>query len=286
MSTLTVSLVIYKTPPEELEQLFASLQTSQAVTAWVVVDNAATESTAETALLRQAVLGAGGRYVAASGNLGFGGGHNLGLTSLADCASTYHLLVNPDIRFGPHLLPELIAVLDARPTVGWVMPRIVYPDGRPQYLCKLLPSPLHFVLRRFLPGRWQGLVRKYLDSYELRGLEQVENTVVPFLSGCFVMARRSVLEAVGGFDDRYFLYMEDVDLCRRMAARSELLYYPSMSVTHGYHRGSHRNWWLTWVHIRSSITYFNKWGWILDAGRKRANQRAIDKLREVERSTS
>lgn len=137
-------------------------------------------------------------------------------------------------------------------------------------------------MRRFLPGWLQSLLRGYMDRYELRGLENSESSVVPFLSGCFVMTRRAVLQAVGGFNESYFLYMEDVDLCRRMAVHSELLYWPQISVTHGFRRESHRSLKLMLTHLRSSIHYFNQWGWIFDYERRRANRAALAQLHSVQ----
>jgi GT2 family glycosyltransferase len=201
---------------------------------------------------------------------------------MEDVSSEYHLMVNPDILFDRTVLPELVRVLDARPQVGWVMPKVLYPDGLQQYLCKLLPTPLDFAVRRFLPGRLQTLMRGYMDRYELRGLENFESSVVPFLSGCFVMTRRAVLQAAGGFDERYFLYMEDVDLCRRMAVHCELLYWPQVYITHGFRRGSHRSLKLMLTHLRSAIHYFNQWGWIFDCGRRRANRAALAQLHSVQ----
>ncbi len=275
---VSVSLVVYRTSSEELTELFTTLSSSPEVRAWIVVDNAASEDAAGAAALRQHVKIFGGRYVAAPRNLGFGAGHNLALQHLADAFAEHHLMVNPDVTFEKDVLPALADLMDSRPTVGWTMPRVLYPDGKPQHLCKLLPTPMDFFARRFVPARFRPLFQSRLDRYEMRGMEEVEMTGVPFLSGCFVMARRSVLEAVGGFDDRYFLYLEDVDLCRRMAAKSDLLYWPHVAITHGYHRGSHRSRKLMWIFIRSAIAYFNKWGWFFDRERDRANASALAKL--------
>jgi len=282
MPRISVSLVSYKDSIDELEALFTSLHENKLVSVWVVVDNAAAEYPSLGEKLRMRVEQFGGRYITAPGNIGFGAAHNLALHSIEDVSSEYHLMVNPDILFDRTVLPELVRVLDARPQVGWVMPKVLYPDGSQQYLCKLLPTPLDFVVRRFLPARLQMLLQGYMDCYELRGMENSESSVVPFLSGCFVMTRRGMLQAVGGFDERYFLYMEDVDLCRRMAIHCELLYWPEISVTHGFRRGSHRSLRLMLTHLHSSFLYFNRWGWIFDRERRRANRAALAQLYSVQ----
>jgi len=182
------------------------------------------------------------------------------------------LILNPDIAFDANALGSLVAVMDSRPDVGLVMPKILYPDGSNQYLCKLLPAPIDLLLRRFLPGRWKHLAEKRTASYELRNLDYDAPAYVPTLSGCFMFVRRSVLNAVGGFDERFFLYMEDVDLCRRMLDVSRLLYWPGVAVEHVHQMGSYRNRKLLLLHIRSAIRYFNKWGWLRDSARTQINR--------------
>jgi hypothetical protein len=172
-------------------------------------------------------------------------------------------------------------VMDARRTVGLIMPKVIYPDGATQHLCKLLPTPLDVVLRRFAPGALQRLTRERMERYELRAMDTDQPAEVPFLSGCFMFTRRSVLNLLGGFDERYFLYMEDIDLCRRFSAVSRLLYWPSVSVTHEHQRGSHKSMKLMFRHVRAAIVYFNKWGWLFDPIRKQTNRDAIARLASI-----
>lgn len=83
--------------------------------------------------------------------------------------------------------------------------------------------------------------------------------------------RASVLQEVGGFDERFFMYMEDVDLCRRIGARHMTVFNPTVVVTHGYAKASYQNLKLLGYHVQSALRYFGKWGWLLDAQRKRLN---------------
>ncbi len=279
MLPLSVSLVLYKTDPAELAELFATLASSDLME-WIAVDNGANEDKNLSARLHDAVNEAGGRYLASDCNLGFGAGHNLALASQNGSFPEFHLMLNPDILLQREVLSQLLQKMQICPDVGLLMPKVVYADGTFQPVCKLLPTPADFALRRFAPAFLKNLLRKKLARYELEGIENVECDKVPFLSGCFLFARRSVLERVGGFDERFFLYLEDVDLCRRMAEHSKLLYWPEVSVVHLCYRGAYRSTKLMLLFLRSAIAYFQKWGWLFDKRRRRANQEALDCLSE------
>jgi GT2 family glycosyltransferase len=212
-------------------------------------------------------------YVYAGENLGFGKAHNRAI-AMVGRTSDAHLLLNPDISFNAHVLPELGQFLGANHYVGAVMPRITYPDGSLQRLCKLLPTPVDLILRRFVPSK--RIKAKINERYELHGLTQDRPSCVPSLSGCFLLIRTELLSRVGGFDERFFMYMEDVDLVRRIGDIAETLYLPSVQVVHAYAKGSYLNRRLLGYHMRSAIEYFNKWGWFFDPTRKIRNRNALD----------
>jgi len=165
--------------------------------------------------------------------------------------------------------------MSANSEVGLVMPKVLFLDGSEQRLCKLLPSPSDLVLRRFLGTLGSRLFKSRLDRYELRQHELHETCQVPSLSGCFMFIRNSILDSVGLFDERYFMYMEDVDLCRRIGLRSKTVFYPHVSITHGYAKGSYSSYRLLKHHIRSAVLYFAKWGWFRDQEGKLLNQRVV-----------
>lgn len=215
-------------------------------------------------------------------NLGFGKGNNIAMLKSIEDDVAYHLLVNPDIYFEPGVIKELVAFMDANPDVGLVMPKITYPDGSTQYLCKLLPTPFDLIGRRFFS--W-GLFKKYVDKrnklFELRGSCYEKQIDVPVLSGSFMMIRTSVLKEVGPFDERYFMYLEDFDLCRRIGEVSRTTYYPEVSVVHEYKKGSYFNRRLFKHHIVSALKYFNKWGWFFDKKRAVRNKQCLRDLESL-----
>ena len=212
------------------------------------------------------------RYEHMARNLGFGAAHNTCIRT-ACIDSDLHLLLNPDVQFGSEVVSALVDAFARNPRLVAVMPQIRYPDGSLQRLCKLLPTPADLLVRRFVPFRaWR---ERRNARYELHALPQDRESEVPTLSGCFLMMRSADLLAVDGFDERFFMYMEDVDLIRRLGMRGETRYVPFVHINHEYAKGSYRNRKLLGYHLRSAILYFNKWGWLLDAYRKRINDACL-----------
>jgi GT2 family glycosyltransferase len=262
---VSASIVLYNHSAQEVGPLFEGLARESALSDWVVVNNGGSQDACAVAESLGALCLSPGR------NLGYGAAHNLALRSLAAIAAPYHLILNPDIQLPSGALAEVGAVMDSMPQVGLLMPRVLYPNGSTQYLCKLLPTPLDLVLRRFAAGPVRWLFNKRMTRYDMRNNDYSRPLYVPCLSGCFMFARRSVLESVGNFDERFFLYMEDFDLCRRIGDVSRLLFWPGMTVTHLYAQGSYRDFSLLRLHMRAAIKYFNKWGWWRDPVRDARN---------------
>jgi GT2 family glycosyltransferase len=262
---LTASLVLYQNDPAEFGVAIASyLDGSDG--SLIVVDNS------PAPLSHPAFSDPRVEYIFAGANLGFGRAHNLALAHVAG-DSDAHLLLNPDVAFGPDVLPALVSFLALHPDAGAVMPSIRYRDGSIQRLCKLLPTPIDLLLRRFVPI---NAVRQHINRrYELHGLSQDKAISIPSLSGCFLLVRTEALVAIGGFDGRYFMYMEDVDLIRRIGDRWETMYEPHVSVTHGYAKESYSNPRLRRAHIRSALQYFLKWGFLFDRTRRARNRAAL-----------
>ena len=90
--------------------------------------------------------------------------------------------------------------------------------------------------------------------------------------------RTDILRKVGMFDERYFMYAEDLDLCRRIGEVSKTMFYPNVTVYHEYEKGSYKNKRLLKYHICSVIKYFNKWGWFFDKKRKEINKECLKQI--------
>ncbi len=208
-------------------------------------------------------------------NLGYGAGNNRALHASAGW-SRYFLILNTDLVFDGAQLDHMVAYLDAHADVVLAAPRVVYPDGRLQTLCRLLPTPADLLGRQFRPNA--ASTHRRNQRYEFRTWSYDHPAQFPFLSGCFMLVRRSALEAVNGFDERFFLYGEDVDLSRRLHARGRTMFVPAMTIVHDYRSRTSLKLHLIRLMITNLARYFTKWGWAIDRERDAINARTVAEL--------
>src|SRR6266850_671535 len=223
-------LVNYNAGPE-LERALRSIADEMAGQLWegVVVDNASTDDSVSAV----ARFGANVRLARNAENVGFARGVNQGL---AATTAPYVLIMNPDCRLMAGAIGILRAVLDANAECAIAGPRILNPDGSVQGSARGDPDMLTGLfgrtttLRRLVP--FLPVARRNIVVDEaIRGGD--ESVVVDWLSGACMLARRDALHAVQGFDERFFLYWEDADLCRRLRARGyHVRYVPGATAIH------------------------------------------------------
>lgn len=206
-------------------------------------------------------------------NPGFGASHNVAMRRAIECGSKYHFIVNPDIYFDGAVISSMVNYMRNDSSIGMMMPQILNDDGSVQHLPKLLPSPASIFLRKFKKPSFY--YKRFINKYELRfvGKDFIYNT--PILSGCFTLLNLNAIKEVGMYDDHYFMYFEDWDLSRRMHQKFKTIYFPKVSIYHGYESGANKNKKLFRIFINSAITYFNKWGWFFDSERNRVNKKAL-----------
>ena len=142
-------------------------------------------------------------------------------------------------------------------------------------MCKLLPGPFDLVLRRSKSKILKNIFKQRYENYELKNAGYNDIMDVPHLSGCFMFIRRNVLEEVGLFDERFFMYMEDVDLSRRIHKYFRTVYWPEVTVYHKCARDSYVSIDAFNYHVFSAFKYFNKWGWFFDRERKKVNKKTV-----------
>ena len=205
------------------------------------------------------------RYMFMGSNLGYGKAHNIALRDSAYHKTEMHLVLNSDIRVEAEDIDAMHDWMLTNPQVGQLMPKVLNPDGSQQYLAKRLPTPLDVFGRRFLP-KW--MMRSRNTRYELRDMDLSRPINAPYLSGCFMMLRTKAVVEAGLFDERYFMYPEDMDLTRTIHRNYLTLYYPAWTIVHEHAQASYKDKHMLRIHIQNMCRYFNKWGWCFDKERQ------------------
>jgi GT2 family glycosyltransferase len=268
---LSVSIVLYQTPIEQLKNCLSSLQHIAPAPALFLIDNSPNDC-----LRSASELHPGSTYIHLPNNPGYGAGHNAAIKQAQLADFDYHLVINADVSFENDVICPMIKYMDENQHVAHMMPKVLNLDGSVQRLCKLLPRPSDLFIRRFLP---QSIKTKNNAVFELHGSGYDRIMFVPYLSGCFMLLRHSALRHVGLFDERFFMYPEDIDLTRRLAVHYDTLFYPHASVYHEHGAASYKSGRMMWIHIINLVRYFNKWGWMKDSVRDDLNAKTLDLLK-------
>ena len=194
-------------------------------------------------------------------NVGFGAAHNLNLKNVQD---EYCLIYNPDVLASRETIEILLHHIENHKDIVMITPKIENTDGSQQYLIRSRLSLFDFFLRRQPFGFLRDKVFKQrMERFENRFLPTDRPSDIQIASGCFMFIRTAVFQKINGFDDCFFMYFEDYDLCNRLTKEGRIVYYPQVSVTHFWERGSHKSGNLFKIFVQSMIRYFNKWGWKL-----------------------
>lgn len=194
------------------------------------------------------------KYVDTKRNLGYGSGHNYIIPSLN---SRYHCIMNPDIVFIEDAFKAIISFMDSNSDIGMIIPNIVDEQGRRQLVYRKEPTIFDMFIRMFCQKLFIKRIREHTLQYE----DYSKPFQVPFGQGSFLVIRTDLLKKINGFDEHYFMYLEDADLCKRVNQVSKLMYFPNATIIHKWERGSHRDKTLFKYHIKSMKYYFDKWGY-------------------------
>jgi len=263
---LNISIVLYHPKWEqEIYPLLEELLRVKRLRKIYLIDNSEEKTNDE----RLTAKGVKVRYMFMGANLGYGKAHNVALRESAYEQTELHLAMNSDIRVKAEDIDAMHDWMLANPLVGQLMPKVVNPDGTQQYLAKRLPTPMDVFGRRFLP-KWMNERRN--KRYELRDLNLEKPVNAPYLSGCFMLLRTKAAVDAGLFDERFFMYPEDIDLTRRIHREWLTLYYPEWTIVHDHAQESYKNRHMLRVHMENLCRYFNKWGWWCDAERRQFNK--------------
>lgn len=231
------AVVVSHNSSPDLQGMLACAALRRAFTRLILVDNASTDDSAEMAER------AGLEVVRRLTNDGFGAAANAGIR-LTD--SSLVALLNPDILLDHDDVSSRLAQHFIDPRVGLAAPALLLPGGITQDSARVVPSPFDLVLRR-RGERFRGAIRPK------------EATAVPWVVGACIVLRRSAFDSVDGFDEKYLLYFEDVDLCIRLRNKGcKILFDPHVVVSH-HHRAASRKsilGWSTRQHIRSAVRFY------------------------------
>jgi GT2 family glycosyltransferase len=253
---ITSSIVLYHNDPMILKNTIESFLNTKLSIKLFLIDNSSDNN---LDMFHDTRI----EYYNTEKNSGFGAAHNIALSKAYQLNSNYHLILNPDVYFEPGTLENIFNFMELNPTIGHLMPKVLYPDNTFQYLCKTNPTFFDLFARGFLPTFLKNILESRMNKYEYRNHNLNEIIYdIPYLSGCFMFFRCHTLKQVGFFDERIFMYLEDADMTRRILQISQTVYFPNATIFHHYAGLTHKHWKYKWITIKSAFIYFNKWGWL------------------------
>lgn len=193
-------------------------------------------------------------------NPGYGVANNRVLNPSSD---DFLLVLNPDAELAVDALAVALDFLKRHPDVVAVAPRVVNEDGDREFLCKQRPGVFTFLLRGFAPNWLKARFEKRLAQFDMREetADGVLTANVPIASGCCLLMRGDAFRDMGGFDERYFLYFEDFDLCVRLGRQGRIVYLGTMNVIHHGGNAARKGLWHIYQFLRSGLRFFASTGW-------------------------
>jgi N-acetylglucosaminyl-diphospho-decaprenol L-rhamnosyltransferase len=246
---VTAVIVNYNSAPDIFECL-DSLRASEHPVELVVVDNASSDGSPEQLAALDDV-----HLVRSARNVGFGGGVNLGVRT-ADPEGAI-LLVNPDATLAPDAVANLVATLEAHPRAAAVGPLVLNPDGTVQPSKRRFPTWIQAALHSTVGVFWPG--NPGTRAYVCADAPEDRPSQVGWLSASILLLRADAFRDVGMFDQQFFFYVEDLDLCRRFAdAGWELWFEPRAEAVHVWGGSTRKPTKQLWQHHTNLFRYVRK----------------------------
>ena len=210
-----------------------------------VFDNGSIDNTKNTVLTADPDA----NFIENNANLGFGKANNLVIPHIN---SEYHAIINPDIRIENDVLSEICNYMDKHPDVVMATPKILFPDKSEQHLPKLKPKFIYLLARR------TPFFKKKAIEYTMEDRVITEPTEIDQCSGCFAVIRSDIFKKLNGFDERFFMYMEDADLTLRAKNYGKVIFLPQFHVVHEWERSSSKSLKYLMIHISSMFKFLWK----------------------------
>ena len=243
---ISATIVLYKNNKEVLLNTIHSFLNTKLKKHLFLIDNSPTDN------LKNIINHPEVEYIFTGKNLGFAKAHNKILTVLN---SDFHLVLNPDVEFNKNVIPNLIDILKEKESCSFITPKVLYPNKELQNVCRKHPSVLGLINRKIKISKKRLILNQY------QNINFNKPFYPEFIHGCFMLFKSKDFISLNGFDERYFLYMEDADICREIdSIGKKILYYPDVEIIHYFKKGSSKSINLFFTHISSAIKYFLKWG--------------------------
>ncbi len=264
MLKVSACIVVYNGYEEPLAAANSVLQHTKGVELDLyIVDNASPDGSGEA--LKKAL--AEGRLKTANNqrvflklskeNKGFGSGHNLVLDKLD---SDFHFILNPDILLIEDTLSDMANYALNYSNLVMARPTLLFPDGKLQELPLRRCTAFALIYRQCPKIKF---LKKYHDKYVMAGEDLSSPTEISFCTGSFTMIRTLIFRTIGGFDEGYFMYVEDADLTQKALKEGKVMLLPQFKAIHAWHRKPHKNKEHFMLQLKSMMRYFKKWGFRL-----------------------
>jgi len=233
------SIVIYKESKKILEKVINSFLSLSYEKELIIVDNSPSDELASVCNNFDSIT-----YIYSNKNLGFGKAHNLAFKCRKK-HSDIHLIMNPDIYFDSEDMNNFIKWFFYSDSV-LAIPKVFYPNGKEQNIVRKVPTIFSLIKRQFFKG---------VD--EIRIDNEIKE--IPFAHGCFFAFKSEIFSKLNGFDERFFMYMEDIDVWIRSKEYGKTTINPNFKIYHYFRRGSKSNIKLFFYHLISAIKFFIKY---------------------------
>lgn len=271
MSKLIVSLVSYNSNINELSKVFSFIKENLKSSKVFIFDNAAQKN------LKIFCKKRGFNYFSSKKNIGFGRGHNYNIKKSYK-KNSYYLILNPDVFLKTKDVNLCLKLLSSQKSYGLLTPKLTNLDGSTQLICRSIPNLQNFITRfLFKTDTYSKRIHKYIESSNKKNFF----LNIPFIHGACYFIKSDVIKKIGVYDDNFFMYVEDLDLYRRISQRYDTIFYKSVIVKHKLARSSHKKLKLFLIHIRSIIYYFIKWGFFFDLDRIKRNNNFFNQSTKI-----
>lgn len=254
-SKLLLIFVAFHPGMDEVNRLISCLGNLSTDISYAVVSNDHRDDEPIERLAQNAKL-----FIKNKNNPGYGAAANQILKQRFDLPPLI-AIANTDITWDTGTFEAIARWMLNHADVTLAVPRIIDRNGKLQRLCKRNPTVLALLSRRFIPERIKPDWLRSYDEWFCMGDKDYSSTFeVSYLSGCCMIIRSSAFRLAGGFDESYFLYLEDADLTRRISHYGRCVHLAEAQIIHEWKRGSHTSLRLTLVNLLSAWTYWRKWG--------------------------